>query len=85
MLSVERKVFHYISANINGKKIKSYHWLRAITRLFRRKECDQITRVKSELLKLKRTNLDPSKVKKLYINESVCIYYKVSKIRYKKF
>lgn len=34
---------------------------------------------------LKRASLDPSKVKKLYINESVCTYYNVSKIRYKKF
>ena len=64
------RVLKHIGVNITDKNIKSCHQLnknadRAIVKILRRKDCDQVMRVKSEIKKLK-----PA-----YFNEILCPYY----------
>ena len=70
-----------IGANITNEKRESCHRLnkntdRTIVKFSRRKNCDQVMRVKGELNKLKPANLDLPVGTKLYINESLCPYYR---------
>ena len=75
------RVLQHMGANITDEKIESCHWRnkntdRSIVKLLRRKDCDQVMRVKSELKKLKLADLDLSVETKLYINEILCSYYR---------
>ena len=75
------RVLQHIGANITNEKIESCHRLnknadRTIVKFLRRKDCEQVMRVKSELKKLKPADLDLSVGTKLYINESLCPYYR---------
>ena len=49
---------------------------RTIVKFLRRKDCDQVMRVKSKLKKLKPSDLNLPGGTKLYINESLCPYYR---------
>ena len=70
------RVLQHIGANITNEKIESCHRLskntdRTIVKFLRRKHCDQVMKVKSELKKLKPADLDLPVGTKLYINESL--------------
>ena len=74
------KVLHDIGANITNEKIESCHQLnkntgRTSVKYVRRKDFDQIVRVKTELKKLKSTDMDLREGTKLCINESLRPYY----------
>ena len=68
----------HIGANFTNEKIESCHRLnkRTIVKFLRRKDCDQVMRVKSELKKLKPADLDLPVGTKLYINETLRPYYR---------
>ena len=75
------KVLPHIGANITDGKIESCHRLnkstdRTIVKFLRRKDYDQVMRVKSELKTLKPADLDVPEGTKLCINESLCPYYR---------
>ena len=81
---LEGKVFTVLSkldVNIDPENVEACHWLRsnkkgkkAILKLSRRKDSDEIRRVRS---KLKTTDLKPIGITTLvYINDSLCFYYK---------
>ena len=73
-------VFGEIGVNINKRDIQARHRLRekdrAIVKFVNRKDCRNILRVKKDL-----KHLDPSKLSfsegiKIFINESLCPYYR---------
>ena len=75
------RILPHIGANITDGKIESCHRLnkstdRTIVKFLRRKDCDQVIRVKSELKKLKPADLDLPEGTKLCIHESLCPYYR---------
>ena len=75
------RVLQHIGANITNEKIESCHRLnknadRTIVKFLRRKDCNQVMRVKNDLKKLKPADLDLPVGTKLYINESLCPCYR---------
>ena len=71
------RVLQHIGANITNEKIESCHRLnknadRTIVKFLRRKDCDQVMKVKSKLKKLKSADVDLPVGTKLYIDE-VCV------------
>ena len=76
------RVLQHIAVGITGKGIEACHPLnrqsdRTIVRFPRRKDCEHVMQQKSELRKLKPSELDLRNGTKLYINESLCPYYRV--------
>ena len=68
------------SIYITREKVEVCHRLnkqsdRTITKFFRRKDFEHVMRKKSELRKLKPSELNQLNQTKLYINESLCLYY----------
>ena len=49
---------------------------RTNVKFLKRKDCEQVMKVKSEMKNLKPANLDLPEGVKLYINESLCLYYR---------
>ena len=89
LLSIEDKeleqtvcrMFQHIEAVIMGERIEACFRLkrqsgRTIVRFFRRKDCEHVMRKKSELKKLKPSDLDLPSGTILYINESLCPYFR---------
>ena len=75
------RVLQHIGANITNEKIELCYRLnksadRTIVKFLRRKDCDQVMRVMSELKKSKPADLDLPVGTKLYINESLCPCYR---------
>ena len=82
------RVLLHIVVGITGKGIEACHRLnrqsdRTIVRFPRRKDCEHVMQKKSELRKLKPSELDVRNGTKLYINESFCPYYRVCGINAK--
>ena len=74
-------MFQHIEAVIMGERIEACFRLkkqsdRTIVKFSRRKDCEHVMRKKSELRKLKPSDLDLPNGKMLYINESLCPYYR---------
>lgn len=68
------RVLQHIDANITDEKIESCDCLNkntdsTVVKCLRRKDCDQVKRVKSELKKLKTVNLDLPEGSELYVND----------------
>ena len=89
LLSIEDKeleqtvcrMFQHIEAVIMGERIEACFRLkkqsdRTIVKFSRRKDCEHVMRKKSELRKLKPSDLDLPNGTMLYINESLCPYYR---------
>ena len=81
MINLKIQFVEFCSTNITNEKIESCHRLnknadRTIVNFLSRKDCDQVMRVKSALKKLKPADLDLHVGTKLYINESLCPYYR---------
>ena len=75
------RVLQHIGVGITGEGIEACHRLnkqsdRTIVKFSRRKDCEHVMRKKSELRKLKPSELDLPNGTKLYINESLCPYYR---------
>ena len=75
------RVLQHIVVGITGKGIEACHRLnrqsdRTIVRFPRRKDCEHVMQKKSELRKLKPSELDLPNGAKLYINESLCPCYR---------
>ena len=75
------RMFQHIGVDITGKGSRQKSGMkkqsdRAIFKFSRRKDCEHIMRRKSELRKLKPSDLDLLNGTKLYINESLCRYYR---------
>ena len=74
-------VLSKLDVSIDPANVEACHWLKshnkgkkAILKLFRRKDSDEIRRVRS---KLKTTDLKPIGITTpVYINDSLCFYYK---------
>ena len=75
------RILHYIDVNISGDKIEACHRLgkksdRTIVKFSSRKDCEHTMRVKKDLKDLDATDLDLPAGTKLYINDSLCPYYR---------
>ena len=75
------RVLQHIGVGITREGIEACHRLnkqsdRTIVKFSRRKDCEHVMRKKSELRKLKPSELDLPNGTKLYINESLCPYYR---------
>ena len=75
------RMFQHIEAVIMGERIEACFRLkkqsdRTIVKFSRRKDCEHVMRKKSELRKLKPSDLDLPNGTMLYINESLCPYYR---------
>ena len=75
------RVLQHIGVGITGEGIEACHRLnkqsdRTIVKFSRRKDCEHVMQKKSELRKLKPSKLDLPNGAKLYINESLCPYYR---------
>ena len=75
------RMFQHIGVDITGKGKRKKSGMkkqsdRAIFKFSRRKDCEHIMRRKSELRKLKPSDLDLLNGTKLYTNESLCLYYR---------
>ena len=75
------RVLHHIGVNISGDKIEACHQLgknsdQTIVKFSSRKDCEHTMRVKKDLKDLDATDLDLPARTKLYINGSLCLYYR---------
>ena len=75
------RVLQDIDVGIMGESIEACHRLNkqsdtTIAKFSRWKDCEHVMRKKSELRKLKPSELDLPNAKKLYINGSLCPYYR---------
>ena len=75
------RILHHIGVNISEDKIEACHRLgknsdRIIVKFSSRKDCEHTMRVKEDLKDLDATDLDLPAGTKLYINESLCPYYR---------
>ena len=75
------KVLQHIGVAITGERIEECHRLkkqsdRTIVKFSWRNDCVHVMQKKSELRKLKPSELDLPNGTNLYINESLCPYYK---------
>ena len=75
------RILHHIGVNISGDKIEACHRLgknsdRTIVKFSSRKDCEHTMRVKKDLKDLDATDLDLPAGTKLYINDSLCPYYR---------
>ena len=75
-----RRVFKKIGVEIDERDFQACHCLkgkeRRIVKFVNRKDCLQILRVKKELKSLDPTELDFPENTKIFINESLCPYYR---------
>ena len=74
-------MLQHIGADITGESIEACNRLnkqsdRTIIKCSRVKDCEHVMRKKSELRKLKPSELDLHNQTKLYRNESLCPYYR---------
>ena len=75
------RILHHIGVNISGDKIEACHQLgknsdQTIVKFSSRKDCEHTMRVKKDLKDLDATDLDLPAGTKLYINGSLCPYYR---------
>ena len=75
------RIPHHIGVNISGDKTEAYHRHgknsgRTIVKFPSRKDCEHTMRVKKNLKDLDATDLDLPAGTKLYINDSLCPYYR---------
>ena len=75
------RMLQHIGAGITGEGIEACHRLKkhsdsTIVKFSRRKNCEHVIRKKSELRKLKPSELYLPNGTKLYINERLCPYYR---------
>ena len=76
------EVFSKVGCNITNENIEACHLInqnsdRTIVKLSRRKNCLQMLSVKKDLQKLDMEELDLPAGTKIFINQSLCSYYKV--------
>ena len=75
-----RGVFKKIAVEIDERDVQTCHRLkekeRTIVKFVNRKDCLQILRVKKELKSLDLTKLDFPKNTEIFVNESLCRYYR---------
>ena len=74
------KVFGNLGVHVEGKDIRACHRLKdddkAIVKFSNRKDSLQILRVKKDFKSLDPTKLDFPEGTKIFINESLCVYYR---------
>ena len=75
-------IFQKLGRNIPTERIEACHRISkknptVIIKFSRRKDCQQIWDVKRDLRKIKTEDIDLSGQNKLFINKSLCPYYKV--------
>ena len=75
------RILHHIGVNISGDKIEACHQLdenseKTIVKFSSRKDCEHKMGVKKDLKDLGTTDLDLPARTKLYINDSLCLYYR---------
>ena len=75
-----RNIFGEIGVNVKERDIQACHRLRekdkTIVKFVHRKDCTNILRVKKDLKHLDPTKLSLSEGTKIFINESLCPYYR---------
>ena len=75
-----RNIFGEIGVNVNERDIQACHRLRekdkTIVKFVNRKDCTNILSVKKDLKHLDPTKLSFSEETKIFINESLCPYYR---------
>ena len=75
-----RGIFGKIGVQVDERNIQACHRLkekdRAIVKFANKQDCPQILRVKKDLKSLDPTELDFPESTKIYINESLCPYYR---------
>ena len=76
------RILHHIGVNISGDKIEACHQLdenseKTIVKFSSRKDCEHKVGAKKDLKDLATTDLDLPARTKLYINDSLCLYYRV--------
>ena len=74
------KVFNIIGFDIGQDRIESCHRLtksdRTIVKFSQRKDCQHLMRIKKGLKDLNQTNLSFLEGTKIYVNDSLCPYYR---------
>ena len=74
------KVFNSIGFDLEEDSIEACHRLtksdRTIVKFFRRKDCQHLMRIKKGLKDLNPTNLSFPEGTKIYVNDSLCPYYR---------
>ena len=78
----ELPIFQTIGCTINPRFIDDCHRLaknndRAIVKFTHRKDCKQVLKVKKDLRDLNMDSLDLPRGTKVYINQSLCPYYRI--------
>ena len=79
--SLEEKViqvFEKVGCNIDSSNIEAFHRLtKIIVKFSRRKDCQQVLSIKKNLQKLKMEDIGLAGDNKVFINHSLCPYYRV--------
>ena len=79
--SLEEKViqvFEKVGCNIDSSNIEAFHCLtKIIVKFSRRKDCQQVLSIKKNLQKLKMEDIGLAGDNKVFINHSLCPYYRV--------
>ena len=75
------QIFRSLDCNVNKEDLDACHWLkdkeRVIVKFCRRKDCEKVSKAKNDLRKLNTTNLDLPEGSKIFVNQSLCSYYRL--------
>ena len=75
------KLKRSLDCNVNKEDLDACHWLmdegRVIVKFCQRKGCEKVLKAKNDLRKLDTTNLDLPEGSKIFINQSLCSYYRL--------
>ena len=75
------QIFQSLDCNVNKEDLDACHWLkdkeRVIVKFCRRKDCEKVLKAKNDLRKLDTTNLDLLEGSKIFVNQSLCSYYRL--------
>ena len=70
-----------MDCNTDKEDLDACHWLKdkeqVIAKFCRRKDCEKVLKAKNNLRKLDSTNLDLLEGCKIFINQSLCSYYRL--------
>ena len=73
--------FLKFGCNVDKEDLDACHWLkdkeRVIVKFYRRKDCEKVLKAKNDLQNLNSTNLDLPEGSKIFINQSLCSYYRL--------
>ena len=74
------QIFRSLDCNVDKEDLGACHWLKdkeqVIAKFCRRKDCEKVLKAKNDLRELDSINLDLPQWSRIFINQSLCSYYR---------